>query len=114
MDGFLIQSVGKFTVVEFFDVSLMDPLKLEPMGQQLYHLVDAEDRRRLVLDFARVQFISSQFVGVLMALNRKLAALPSSKLILCSIHPRLAELLRITRLDKLLTIKPSQKEAVQE
>jgi anti-anti-sigma regulatory factor len=41
-----------------------------------------------------------------------LAALPHSKLLLCGVTPRLMELLRITRLDKVLTIKPTQNEAV--
>ena len=40
------------------------------------------------------------------------AALKNSKLILCAVGPKLMELIKLTRLDRLLTIKPSQKEAV--
>lgn len=112
MEGFIRQDVGPYTVVEFYDTSLMDPVKLEPLSQQLYHLIDAEDCRFIVLDFARVQYISSQFIGILMAMHKKLAPV-KSKLILCSIHPRLAELLRVTKLDKIFIVKPSQKDAIQ-
>jgi anti-anti-sigma regulatory factor len=46
-------------------------------------------------------------------MNKKLSALKNSKLVLCGVGPRLQELLKITRLDRLLTIKPSQREAVK-
>src|SRR5262245_57163019 len=57
---FIVQQVEKFTVIEFRNPSLMDPIELEQIGQSLYRLVDAEDRRRLVLDFEKVQYLSSQ------------------------------------------------------
>lgn len=114
MEGFTQQQIRQYVVVEFYDASLMDSLKLEEMGKRLYHLVDQEDKRCIVLDFSRVQYISSQFIGILMALQKRLKALPKSELLLCSVNSRLAELLRITRLDQILKIYPSQKEAVQE
>jgi anti-sigma B factor antagonist len=108
-----VQQVEKWTVVEFRRPSLMDPIELERLGQQLYRLVDAEDRRRIILDFSRVQFLSSQAIGVLLTMKKKLDALPRSQLILCGIGPRLQELLKITRLDRVLVVKPSQKEALK-
>ena len=103
----------KFTVVEFRIPSLMDPIQLEDIGKNLYHLVDAEDRRRIILDFEKVTYLSSQAMGIVLTMNRKLAALKNSKLVLCGVGPRLMELIKITRLDKVLTIKPTQREAVK-
>lgn len=110
---FTVQQIEKFTVVEFRNASLMDPTELEHIGQSLYRLVDAEDRRRLVLDFEKVQYLSSQAVGIILTINKKLSTLPHSKLVLCGVGPKLQELLKITRLDRILTIKPSQREAVK-
>ena len=110
---FTIQKVEKWCVIEFRQASLMDPIELERMGQNLYHLVDAQDQRRLILDFSRVQYLSSQAIGVLLTLKRKLDALPKSKLVLCGVGPRLEELLKITRLTRVLTIKPTQREALK-
>lgn len=114
MDELTIQTIGGYTVIEFGMPSLMDPPKLEEIAARLYHLVDAEDRRWIVLDLEKVQYISSQFVGIILALNKKLSALPNSKLVLCGVCPRLAELLRIMRLDKILTVRHSQKEATAD
>ena len=91
----------------------MDPIELENLGIALYRLVDEEDRRRIILDFEVVTFLSSQAIGIVLNMNKKLKALPHSKLVLCGVGPRLMELIKITRLDKILTIKPSQKEALK-
>jgi len=110
---FTVQKVEKFTVVEFRTPSLMDPVQLEQIGQSLYRLVDEEDRRRIVLDFEKVTYLSSQAIGIVLQMNKKLGALKNSKLVLCGVGGRLMELVKITRLDKVLTIKPSQREAVK-
>ena len=110
---FTVQQVDKFTVVEFKNPSLMDPLELETIGQQLYKLVDEQDKRKIILDFEKVQYLSSQAIGIVLTMNKKLGGLSNSKLVLCGVGPRLLELLKITRLDRLLTIKPAQREALK-
>jgi anti-sigma B factor antagonist len=113
MSQFNVQQIGESTVVEFTSPSLMDPIELEQIAQKLYKLIDEQDKRRIVLDFEKVQYLSSQAIGILLAMQKKLSALKKSNLILCGVGARLMELLRITRLDKVLTIKPSQKEAIK-
>jgi anti-sigma B factor antagonist len=110
---YLLTSIDKATIVEFRIASMMDPPQLEMIAVQLNKLVDENDKRLLILDFAKVQFLSSQAIGIVISLHRKLSALPHSKLVLCGVNAKLAELLRITRLDKVLTVKPTQTEAVR-
>ena len=110
---FTVQPFDKYSVVEFRTPSLMDPMILEEIGRELYRLVDEEDRRKLVLDFERVQYLSSQAIGIILTLNKKLGALKHSKLVLCGVGPKLMELLKITRLDRILTVKPTQEDAVK-
>lgn len=110
---FIVQQVEKFHVVEFRQASLMDAIVLEEVGKKLYHLVDAEDRRRIILDFEQVQYLSSQAIGIVMTMHKKLSALPNSKFVLCGVGPKLLELLKITRLDRLLVVKPTQREALK-
>ena len=112
-NAFTVQQVEKFTIIEFRQPSLMDPVELESIGTSLYRLVDEEDRRKVVLDFERVTYLSSQAIGIVLTMQKKLNALPHSKLVLCGVGPRLMELIKITRLDRILTIKPSQREAIK-
>ena len=111
--AFSIQHFEKFTVVEFKVSSLMDPIELDRIGTDLYRLIDEEDRRRIILDFEAVQYLSSQAIGIVMAMRKRLMALKHSELVLCSVSPPLQQLLKITGLDKVLAVKPTQKEAAK-
>lgn len=108
-----------FTVVEFQTESLMNPLELEQVGQALYRAVDdtaaagASPTHRFLLDFTKVKYLSSQAIGVILTLNKKLSAFKNAGLVLCGVGPQLLQLLKITRLDKILTIKPTQAEALK-
>jgi anti-sigma B factor antagonist len=110
---FTVQPFEKYSVIEFRTPSLMDPIILEEIGKELYRLVDEEDRRKLVLDFEKVQYLSSQAIGIILTLNKKLSPLKYSKMVLCGVGPKLMELLKITRLDRILTVKPTQQDAVR-
>ena len=102
-----------FLVVEIVTPSLMDTVELEALGDDLYRLVDEQDQRRLVLDFGQVKYISSQAIGILAKLHRKLSTLKGGLLIPCNLSTRLLELLKIVHFDKLITIKPTQAEAIK-
>ena len=106
------QRIDDYTVIEFTTPSLMDPVVLENAAQALYKLVDEEDQRKIIMDFERVQYLSSQAIGIVLAMHKKLNSLKDSRLILCAVGPKLMDLIKLTRLDRLLTIKPTQKEAV--
>src|SRR4051812_5763039 len=110
---FTVHPIEKFTVVEFRTPSLMDPIVLKDIGDELYRLVDEEDRRRIVLDFEKVEYLSSQAIGIIIRMHQKLAQLKHSKLILCSINSKLQELMKIMKLEKVLTVKPTQREALK-
>ena len=105
--------IGEVTVVELMLPSLMEPPLLAQIQQRLEHLVTEMDRRRLILDFGRVEYISSQMIGVLISVNTKCNALKKGKLVLCGVGPRLEQLLKIMKLHKMLTIKPDQKVALK-
>src|SRR3954465_6154249 len=109
---FTVQAIDKATVVEFRTPSLMDPMDLQNISEHLYELVDKQDKRQIVMDFEKVQYLSSQAIGIVLNMNKKLGALKNSRLVLCGVGPKLMELIKITRLDRFLTIKPTQKESV--
>ena len=113
-DFYTLRQAGKYTVVEFQTASLMNPQDLERVGTQLFRMVDEEKRGHVVLDFGKVKYLSSQAIGIILTLNKKLSggAGGGDNLILCGVGPQLLQLLKITRLDRILTIKPTQKEAM--
>jgi anti-anti-sigma factor len=113
-DVYTLRQAGKQTVVEFQTASLMNPQELERVGTNLLRMVDEEKRGQLVLDFTHVKYLSSQAIGIILTLNKKLTggSAGGENLVLCGVGPQLMQLLKITRLDRILTIKASQQEAV--
>lgn len=115
MDSFFTDRQDRgFTVVEFVTDSLMNPMELEGIGQAIYKLVDEQKRHQLLLDFGKVKYLSSQAVGIILTLNKKLSQFPGSTLVLCGVGPQLMQLLKITRLDKILTVRSNQAEALKD
>ena len=108
---FTVRQDRGFTVATFQTESLMNPLELERIGQALYREVDEASGHRLLLDFGKVKYLSSQAVGIILTLNKKVTQFPEGSLVLCGVSPQVLQLLKITRLDKILTIKPTQAEA---
>lgn len=109
---FTVAEAGDYTVIEFHTESLMNPNELERVAAAMYRLVDEERRHRLLLDFTRVKYLTSQAIGIVLTMNKKLMKVKGSKFVLCGVGQALMQLLKITRLDKILTIKASQQEAL--
>lgn len=106
MDPFFQQRSDRgYTIVNFTTESLMNPLELEAIGQAIYQLVDTTKPDKLLLDFHRVKYLSSQAVGIILTVNKKISQKKGASLTLCGVGPALLQLLKITRLDKILTIK---------
>ncbi len=111
-DFYTVRQSGIHTVVEFQTASLMNPHDLERVGSSLFRMADEEKRRSIVLDFTKVKYLSSQAIGVVLTLNKKLTG--GGSLVLCGVGPQLMQLLRITRLDRILSIKPTLQDVLGE
>jgi anti-sigma B factor antagonist len=112
MEGpFTVKSRGEFTVVEFQTASLMNAGEIERISKALSDLVDHDHSGRVVMDVTPVQYLSSQAIGMIVNVHRKTAAVKGGKLVLCGVSPQMLQLLKITRLDRVLKIVKDQKEA---
>lgn len=109
---FSIQQVGPATVVQIHAVALMEPEQIAQISEAVDAQITEQHKHKLVIDFSTVEYLSSRAINMILIFKKKLADLPDSQLVLCGVGPRLAELIRITRLDKVLNIKPTQQDAV--
>ncbi len=107
----LIHPIKDVTIVNFQDASILDTAQIEQIGQTLYELVDKRDKKKLVLDFAKVQFLSSSALGVLLTLRKKSTA-NKGKIVICSIKADLRKVFKITSLDKLFEFYNTEEEAL--
>jgi len=106
-----VNQVGDVTVVHFRDQKIIEDLGIQELGQELFHLVEAENRKKLVLNFSSVDFLSSAALGKLITLEKKLKA-REGMLKLCCIRPEIYEVFVITRLNRLFDIKQDEADAL--
>jgi len=107
-----VEDIGEIAVVTFIDKKILDENNIQMIGEDLFRLVDELGRKKVLLNFSNVEFLSSAVLGKLVSLNRKLQAV-RGKLILCGISKEIREVFEITKLDKLFTIHKEEQAALQ-
>lgn len=107
-----VEDIGDVTVVNFVDRKILDEQNIQLIGEQLFSLVDEAGRRKLLLNFGNVEYLSSAALAKLITLNKKLHQ-AGGRLILCNISDQIYEVFEITRLNKLFNIHREEQEALQ-
>jgi anti-sigma B factor antagonist len=107
-----VEDIGDVTVINFVDKKILDEQNIQIIGEQLFGLVDQDGRRKLLLNFKNVEYLSSAALGKLITLNKKLQAV-GGRLILCDIDPQIYEVFEITKLDKFFNIQKEEQAALQ-
>lgn len=107
-----IEEVGGVTIAKFVDKKILDEANIQTIGAQLFALIDEDGRRKIVLDFSIVEYLSSAALGKLIIMDKKAKA-AKTKLRLCCIRPEIYEVFEITKLNKIFDIKATQEESLE-
>ena len=107
---FTTATLHDFRVVEFQTSSLTNASELERLSTALDILAGEQANGHILLDFTRVEYLSSQAIGMVVGLHKKVSGVAGGKLVLCGVGPQLMQLLKITRLDRLLKVVKTQKD----
>lgn len=108
----LIQSIRDVTIVRFRESAILDTQLIQNISQELNHLVDALHKRKLLLDFTEVKFLSSSALGALVTLKKKTDAVKGD-LVICAMNKELRKIFKITSLDKLFKFKNDEESALE-
>ncbi|MBM3982694.1 MAG: STAS domain-containing protein [Planctomycetes bacterium] len=107
-----VEDIGDIAVVNFVDKKILDEQNIQMIGDDLFRLVDELGRRKVLLNFGNVEFMSSAALGKLITLHRKLQAV-QGKLVLCKIAKDILDVFKITKLDKILSITTDEQAGLQ-
>src|ERR1051325_4695096 len=97
------EDIGDVSIVRFVDRRILDEQVIQWIGDDLFHLVDALGRRKVLLHFGTHEFMSSAVLGKFITLHRKLNAV-RGKLVLYAIPNDTLDIFLITKLDKIFMI----------
>ena len=108
-----LSTEGNVTVAHFIDQKILDEDKIRQLGDELSSLAGSGEHPNLLLNFQRVEFLSSAALGKLISVKKK-ATQADTTLRFCSIRPEIFEVFRITNLDKVFDISADQEEALAQ
>lgn len=108
----LVQSIRDVTVVQFQESAILDALMIQGISEELNHLVEAQHKQKLLLDFVKVKFLSSSALGILVTLKKKMDVI-KGQLVICGMNKELRKVFKITNLDKLFKFADDEPEAME-
>ncbi len=106
-----IEEIGDITVVHFHEHWISGFLEIESLGRELYGLAEENRRKKILLDFSGVEFLSSSFLGKLITLSGKLKARDAA-LRLCNIQPQVLEVFLVCKLDRIFDVRKDSADAL--
>ena len=100
------------TVVTFIDEKILEESDIHSLQESVMSVIEEADQLNLILDFCNVQFLSSAVLGLLLRISKKVYE-QEGELRLCNINPRIYEIFKITRLNKIFDIYENVKSATE-
>ncbi len=107
-----ISTDGNVTIVSFGIETITGLSGLEQINERLRSLIADDQPAKIVVDFDGVKFFSSQVLGLLVDIWRRLSDYGGIMLI-SGINPQLNRVFKITNLDKIFEFYPDRASAVK-
>lgn len=98
-------------VVSFQAASISDVEEINSISDKITDFIEKNRPDRLIFDFRKVKFFSSQVLGMLLNMRARLLA-NKGEVIISAINPQLHRVFRITNLDKIFRFFPDVESAV--
>ena len=107
-----VRTVERTAVVRFEEAEILfEEGAVHAVGRELHRQIEEEGHTRLVVNFAGVRYLSSEVLGILAGLQRKVDPVRGS-IVLCGLDPLLRDMVRITHLDRMFDICGDEAEAL--
>jgi anti-sigma B factor antagonist len=107
-----VQSVEKAVVITFTSEKILEEGEISALEHSILPIVEQAEIPNIVLNFVNVKFLSSAVLGLLIRISKKIYQ-RNGQLKLCAINPKIFEIFKITRLDRVFDICQDVDAAVQ-
>ncbi len=99
-------------IVSFGSASISGISDIDQISEQLRQFIAANKPAKMVIDFADVRFFSSQLLGLLVDVWRRMKDY-DGLLLICGINPHLNRVFKITNLDRIFEFYPDRAGAIE-
>jgi anti-sigma B factor antagonist/stage II sporulation protein AA (anti-sigma F factor antagonist) len=107
-----VQTIERAAILRFEGAEILfEESAVRAVSEQLHRLVE-EGHIRLLVNFGGVRYLSSDVLGILAAVHKKIDP-ARGRIQLCGLNPLLQDMLRITHLDRVLDVCTDEAEALE-
>lgn len=106
-----IEMQDQVALVRFTTSRILDQSNVQQLGEEFDELLDKHKLPKIVINFDKVEYMSSAVMGKLVSLQKKVKA-GKGKLILTNIARDIYEIFEIMRFDKLFKIRDTAEDAL--
>jgi anti-anti-sigma factor len=92
------------------DAKILDAPLIEQIHHEMVGILEKTEQRNVLLDFRAVKFMSSAALGMLIRIN-KVCKEYKINLKLCNIEPEIAQVFKITGMNKVFAIHKTAEDA---
>ncbi len=107
----IVQEYGGVTIANLSGSSILDGTTVDALGKRLFDLVENQARRKLILDFSQVKFLSSSMLGVLLRMRKEMEGI-KGEMAICGLRPELHKVFKISKLNKLFKFFDKEEDAL--
>jgi anti-sigma B factor antagonist len=107
-----IDEQGDIIVISFADASITNSERINNTTETINDYLDKNEPRFAVVNFSEVKFFSSQVLGLLLSIRKRLED-RDGKVVISAIDPKLYRVFRITNLDKIFEFYDNKDQAVK-
>ncbi len=99
-------------IVAFNSASMSNVEGIADASNKIKEYIDKNQPLRLLFDFEKVKFFSSQILGLLLDIRARLEKY-NGKVVISAINPQLHRVFKITNLDKVFKFFPDRESAIK-
>ncbi|UCC22002.1 MAG: STAS domain-containing protein [Planctomycetota bacterium] len=100
------------TIITFTDEKILEEKDIQVLGESIMSVIEQAERINLILDFSKVRFLSSAVLGLLIRVSKRVYEC-DGQLRLCNIDPKIHEIFKITRLNRIFDICEGVEDAAE-
>ncbi len=104
------ETCGDVLTIALTDPKILDAPLIEQIHLEITKILGETEQRKVLLDFREVKFLSSAALGMLILVN-KMCKEYKINLKLCNIEPDIAQIFKITSMNKIFAIYKTAEDA---
>ena len=107
----ILQHTNLAEIIKIKESKVYDEAMVSIINDEINQVLDSNDKKFIILDFSKVKYLSSSFLGKIISINKKVKT-KEGKLFLVGLNVDIMEVFQITKLEKFFNFQSNIESAL--